>query len=115
MAENFSNLVKDINLEIQEVDPIPNKINPKKSASKHTTVMEWVVMPSSRGSSPPQAWNLHFLHLLHWQVGSFTLVPPGKPRHCHIQCQKKKERESEIIGKYKKLKLLTRNKMKEHI
>ena len=54
MAENFSNLVKDINLEIQEVDPIPNKINPKKSASKHTTVMEWVVMPSSRGSSPPK-------------------------------------------------------------
>ena len=33
-------------------------------------------MPSSRGSSQPQSP----LHLLHWQVGSFPLVPPGKSK-----------------------------------
>ena len=26
-----------------------------------------------------QGSNLHLLHLLHWQVGSLPLVPPGKP------------------------------------
>ena len=26
-----------------------------------------------------QGLNLHLLHLLHWQVGSLPLVPPGKP------------------------------------
>ena len=26
-----------------------------------------------------QESNLHLLHLLHWQVGSLPLVPPGKP------------------------------------
>ena len=26
-----------------------------------------------------QGWNLHLLCLLHWQEGSFPLVPPGKP------------------------------------
>ena len=34
MAENLPNLVKDVNLQIQEtVEPIPNKINPKKFTS----------------------------------------------------------------------------------
>ena len=31
-------------------------------------ILEWVVMPSSRGSSIP------------WLVGSLPLAPPGKPR-----------------------------------
>ena len=35
-------------------------------------VLEWVAMPSSRGS-----WNLHLLCLLHWQMGSLPLAPPG--------------------------------------
>ena len=26
---------------------------------------------------PTQGLNLHFLHLLHWQAGSFPLLPPG--------------------------------------
>ena len=38
-------------------------------------ILEWVAMPSSRGSS--QGSNLHLLSLLHWQVGS--LPPLGKP------------------------------------
>ena len=31
------------------------------------------------GHLPTQGWNLHLLCLLHWQVGSLPLVPPGKP------------------------------------
>ena len=29
-----------------------------------------------------QGWNPGLLHLLHWQVGSLPLVPPGKPKAC---------------------------------
>ena len=34
-----------------------------------------------QGVLPTQGWNLHLLHLLHWQVGSLPLVPPGKPQN----------------------------------
>ena len=40
-------------------------------------VLEWVAMPSSRGSSWPR--NLSLLCLQHWQVGSLPLVPHWKP------------------------------------
>ena len=39
-------------------------------------ILEWVAMPSSRGSSRS---NLRVLPLLHWQASSLPLVPPGKP------------------------------------
>ena len=32
-----------------------------------------------QGIFPTQGSNLCLLHLLHWQVGSLPLVPPGKP------------------------------------
>ena len=41
-------------------------------------ILEWVAMPSSRGSF--QGSNPRVLCLLHWQMGSLPLVPPGKPR-----------------------------------
>ena len=54
----------------------------------HLRILEWVVMPSSRGSSmdifPTQGLNLtqglnsHLLCLLHWQIGSLPLAPPRK-------------------------------------
>ena len=31
------------------------------------------------GSLPDLGMNLYLLHLLHWQVGSLALVPPGNP------------------------------------
>ena len=43
------------------------------------TIVEWVAMPSSRGSFWP-ASNPGLLCLLYWQVDSLPLVPPGKPR-----------------------------------
>ena len=42
-------------------------------------MLKWVAMVSSRGSSLTQGSNMCLLHLLHWQVGSLPLVPPGKP------------------------------------
>lgn len=36
MSENIPNLMKDTNLQVQENDQIPNKVNPKKSTSKCT-------------------------------------------------------------------------------
>ena len=41
-------------------------------------ILEWVAMPSSKGSSWPRIEPI-LLHLLHWQAGSLPLAPPGKP------------------------------------
>ena len=46
-------------------------------------ILEWVAIPSSRGSSQPRDRTcISLLHLLHWQVGSLPLAPPGKPLAC---------------------------------
>ena len=42
-------------------------------------ILKWVAMPFSRGIFLTQGLNLHLLCLLHWQVGSLPLAPPGKP------------------------------------
>ena len=42
-------------------------------------ILQWVAMPSVRGSSRTQGSNPHFLCLLHLWVGSLPLAPPGKP------------------------------------
>ena len=41
--------------------------------------LEWAAMPSFQGLFPTQGLNPHRLCLLHWQVGSLPLGPPGKP------------------------------------
>ena len=38
-------------------------------------ILEWVAVPSSRGSSQPQGSNLHCLCFLHWQGGCLPLLP----------------------------------------
>lgn len=35
MTENFTNLAKDINQQVEETEQTPNRLNPKKSTSKH--------------------------------------------------------------------------------
>ena len=40
-------------------------------------ILEWVLCPP-QGDRPTQGLNPHLLCLLHWQVGSLPLVPPGK-------------------------------------
>ena len=42
-------------------------------------ILEWVAMPSSSGAFPTQESNPHLLCILHCQVGSLPLAPPGKP------------------------------------
>ena len=44
-----------------------------------TRILEWVTMPSSKGSSWPRDRNHIFYVSLRWQVGSWPLEPPGKP------------------------------------
>ena len=41
-------------------------------------ILEWIAMCSSRASSWPRYQTL-ISCLLHWQLDSLTLVPPGKP------------------------------------
>ena len=43
-------------------------------------ILEWVAMPSSRGSSRPRDGACISLCLLHWQAGSLPLALPRKPR-----------------------------------
>ena len=42
-------------------------------------ILAWGAMLSSR-ISPTQESNPRLLRLLHWQVGSLSLTPPGKPQ-----------------------------------
>ena len=42
-------------------------------------ILEWVAVPSSRGSSGPRDRTCISYTYLHWQVGSLPLAPPGKP------------------------------------
>ena len=43
-------------------------------------ILEWVAMLSSRASSWPKDENPCLLGFLHWQMGSLTLGPSGKPQ-----------------------------------
>ena len=46
-------------------------------------ILEWVAMPSTRGSFWPRDRTPSLLDLLHWQAGSLPLAPPGKPTEGH--------------------------------
>ena len=47
--------------------------------------LEWVAISYSRGIFPTQGSNPHLLCLLHWQVGSLPLAPPGKASICILK------------------------------
>ena len=47
-------------------------------------ILEWVALPSSRACSWPRDRTYVSYIYLHWQVGSLSLVPPGKPMYMHI-------------------------------
>ena len=36
IGENFPNLVKEINIQVQEAQSIPNKLDPKRTAPRYT-------------------------------------------------------------------------------
>ena len=54
-------------------------------------ILEWVVMPSSRGSSQPRDWTHIFYVYLHWQAGSLPLAAPGKPTAYYAAIKKNEE------------------------
>ena len=49
-------------------------------------ILEWL-HAFLQGIFPTQGLNPGRLHLLHWQVGSLPLAPPGKPRDCSRCCE----------------------------
>ena len=38
MKENFSNLAKEIDIQVQEVQRVPNKLDPKRSTPRHLII-----------------------------------------------------------------------------
>ena len=38
MTENFPNLVKEVDIQVQEALRVPNKMNPKKPTSRHIII-----------------------------------------------------------------------------
>ena len=56
---------------------------PRDSPGKNTEVVSHSLL---QGIFPTQGSNLHLLHLLHWQEGSWPLAPPGKPPRDHVLC-----------------------------
>ena len=68
--------VKSLQLCLTLCDPIDYSL-PGSSVHEilQSRILEWVAMPSSKGSSQPRE-NVHLLCLLHWQAGSLPLAPP---------------------------------------
>ena len=60
--------------------------------------LEWVAMPSSRGSSWPRDIT-HVSYLLHWQAGSWQLAPPGKPDFEISDCSSIKLEKFQLISR----------------
>ena len=71
----------------KSLESCPNLCNPVDCAPQvplsmgilQERILEWVVMPSSRGSSQPRYRSSVSYIYQHWQPGSLPLVPPGKP------------------------------------
>ena len=38
MKENFPNLVKEIDIQVQEAQTVPNKMNPKRPVPRHSII-----------------------------------------------------------------------------
>ena len=53
-------------------------------------ILEWVAMPSSKGSFRPRDQPPHLLCLLPWQTGSLLIAPSGKPILVSKRCQSEK-------------------------
>ena len=54
----------------------PVDCSPPSSSVLWARILEWVAMPSSRVSPQPRDQS-HVSCLLHWQMGSLSLAPPG--------------------------------------
>ena len=52
-------------------------------------VLEWVAVPSSRGSSQPRDQTYVSHTCLRWQADSLPRAPPEKPKLCLVMCEEK--------------------------
>ena len=72
-----------------------------------TRILQWVVMPSSRGFSQPRNWT--HISWVSWIAGKFlTTEPPRKPKnHMHFwkssTKKKKKEVSIAVVRKHEKM------------
>ena len=48
MKENFSNLVKEIDIQVQEAQRVPNKLNPKRTTPRHIIIKTTKVKDKER-------------------------------------------------------------------
>ena len=69
---------KSLQLHLILCDPMDHSL-PGSSVPEilQARILEWVAVPSSRGSSQSRDW-IHVSCFLQWEAGSL-LVPPGKP------------------------------------
>ena len=61
-------------------------------------ILEWVAMPSSRGSPSPAIEPGSLTSNLHWQGGSLSVVPAGKPTVRFSYPQTKKWPQTGTLG-----------------
>ena len=48
MKENFPNLVKEIDMKVQEAQRVPNKLDPKKTTPRHITIKMQMIKDKER-------------------------------------------------------------------
>ena len=61
-------------------------------------ILEWVAVPSSRGSSQPRdPAHIFYVHLL-WQAGPLPLAAPGKPMESYAAIKKSEEALRFLMG-----------------
>ena len=62
----------------------PRGLSPLSLMGLHARILEWADHFLLQGIFPIQGSNMNLLCLLHWQVGSLSLGPPGKPIEAQI-------------------------------
>ena len=50
MAENFPNLKKETDMQVQEAQRVPNKINPNRPTPRYIIIIMAVIKENSKGS-----------------------------------------------------------------
>ena len=50
MTENFPNLVKETDIQVQEVQRVPNKMNPKRPTARHIVIKKQKVKDNLKNS-----------------------------------------------------------------
>lgn len=116
MAENFLNLVKDTNLQIQEARKNSNRINPKKSMPKHK-ITKFLIIKDKQKLLEEEKKNLLPIrkHEFKWQQSSHLKPwrPEGSSTTFSVLKKKNVNHEFCIWRNYTSRLEGTRHKLKE--